>query len=142
MTVTSTFTDLYTEILQFYATQVHLLDDEKVVEFAATFTDDAEFQHTPTDPPARTREGIITAVQSFLTRFENDPVIRRHWFNQVSVTPQEDGTIHTTFYALVVTTRPGQTPIIAPSCVARDVLVRENGRLLTRSRHVEHDEIR
>lgn len=142
MAATSTFTDLYVEVLQFYAQQMQLLDEEKVVEFANTFTEDGEFQHTPTDPPARTREGIITAVHNFVKRFENDPVVRRHWFNQVAVEPQEDGTVHTTFYALVVTTRPGKTPVIAPSCVARDVLHRENGRLLTHSRHVDHDELR
>ncbi|MEU7798829.1 hypothetical protein AB0B10_06135 [Micromonospora arborensis] len=39
-----------------------------------------------------------------------------------------------------MTSRPGERqPEIAPSCVVHDVLVREDGELLDRSRRVEHD---
>jgi actinorhodin biosynthesis protein ActVIA len=46
-----------------------------------------------------------------------------------------------TVYALVVTTRPGGKPEIAPSCVVHDVLVRHEGGLRNRSRRVEHDQL-
>lgn len=142
MTSTLTFTELYTEVQQFYATQIHHLDENEVDAFGATFTVDAEFSHTPQEPAAHGRENIKIAVRRFNERFRDDPVVRRHWFNMLSVEPSADGTIHTTYYALVVTTRPGGQPVLAPSCVARDVLVREDGRLLTRSRQVDHDELR
>jgi actinorhodin biosynthesis protein ActVIA len=74
-------------------------------------------------------------------RFADDPVQRRHWFNMLDVQPQPDGTIYATFYALVITTRPGGRPDIGPSCVVRDVLVRRDDGLLNRSRRVEHDQI-
>jgi actinorhodin biosynthesis protein ActVIA len=139
---TLTFTDLYTEVQQFYAKQIHHLDGNEVDEFTATFTEDGEFSHTPDEIPARGRANIAAAVHHFNKRFVNDPVVRRHWFNMLTVEPQHDGTIRTIFYALVVTTRPGGQPVIAPSCVAHDVLIRQDGRLLTRSRRVEHDELR
>jgi actinorhodin biosynthesis protein ActVIA len=143
MTSTITFTDVYTEIQQFYARQVHLLDRVAAEEFAATFTEDAVFQHHPGEPRSHGRGGIVHTVRTFNERFVNDPTQRRHWFNMLSVTPEDDGTISTTFYALVISTKPGGQPVVAPSCVAHDVLVRDaEGGLLTRSRVIEHDEIR
>jgi actinorhodin biosynthesis protein ActVIA len=139
---TLTFTDLYTEVQQFYAKQIHHLDGNEIAEFAATFTEDAEFSHSPDQAPARGRAGIAAVVRNFNKRFVNDPVIRRHWFNMLKVESHDDETIRTIYYALVVTTRPGGQPVIAPSCVAHDVLIRQHGRLLTRSRRVDHDELR
>ncbi len=64
---------------------------------------------------------------------------RRHWFNMINLQPQDDGTIVSTAYCLVVKIRPNSKPEIAPSCVVHDVLVRVDGALLTRSRRVVHD---
>lgn len=142
MVSVSTFTDLYAEVLQFYARQMQVLDGGDFKSYGDTFTDDAVFRHTPSREPARTREGIVRELEEFhRERFADDPVQRRHWFNMVDVEPQADGTIRSTFYALVVTTRPGGKPDIAPSCVVRDVLVRVNGGLATRSRWVEFDQV-
>src|SRR5688572_15094429 len=139
--ITQSLTDLYVEVQQFYATQMHKLDGGAFEDYAATFTEDGEFVHTPQQPPARTRAGIVAELHRFHERFADDPVIRRHWFNMLSVDPQDDGTIHTTYYALVVTTRPERNVTIAPSCVVNDVLVRADGALLTRSRIVDHDRL-
>lgn len=137
-----TFTDVYTEIQQFYARQVHLLDDVQSEEFAATFTPDGIFRHRPDAGESRGRDAIAGTVSSFNERFADDPTQRRHWFNMLAVDPRDDGSISTTFYALVVSTKPGGQPVIAPSCVAHDVLVRdEDGELRTQSRIVDHDEI-
>ena len=142
MISTATFTDLYAEVLQFYARQMQQLDACDFEAYGDTFTEDAEFRHTPFREPARTRAGIVRELHEFhRERFANDPVQRRHWFNMVDVDPQPDGSVNATFYALVITTRPGTTPDIAPSCVVRDVLVRQDGALRNRSRRVEHDQI-
>lgn len=53
--VNTTFTDTYAAVLQFYARQVQLLDSGRFEEYAATFTADGEFQHTPTCPPRARR---------------------------------------------------------------------------------------
>lgn len=71
---------------------------------------------------------------------EGDPQRRRHHFSMVDLEPQDDGTLHTSFYALVLLVRPGvQTPEIRSSCVVRDVLVREDDELRNRSRFVTID---
>ncbi|MFC0098793.1 nuclear transport factor 2 family protein [Micromonospora marina] len=138
---TESLTDLYVEVQHFYARQMHLLDGGAFEEYAATFTEDGEFTHTPQQPPARTRAGIVAELNRFHQRFADDPVVRRHWFNMLKLDPLEGGDIAATYYALVVTTRPGRNVTIAPSCVVHDVLVRENGALLTRSRKVDHDQV-
>ncbi|GAA2879408.1 hypothetical protein Acy02nite_77880 [Actinoplanes cyaneus] len=139
---TQSRTELYAEVQQFYARQMQLLDGGVFEAYADTFTIDGEFRHTPGREPARGREQIVRELHEFHERFAGDPVQRRHWFNHVNLEPQEDGTIRSTVYALVVTVRPGvKQPIIAPSCVVHDVLVREDGELLNRSRRVEHDQL-
>ncbi|MFI7219556.1 nuclear transport factor 2 family protein [Micromonospora maritima] len=137
---TQSLTDLYVEVQHFHARQMQLLDGGDFPAYAATFTEDGEFTHTPQQPPARGRDGIVTELNRFHERFAEDPVIRRHWFNQLWLEPREDGSVQATYYALVVTTRPERNVTIAPSCVVRDVLVRDGeGNLLVRSRTVDHD---
>jgi actinorhodin biosynthesis protein ActVIA len=140
ITDTTTATDLYVQIQRFYAAQIHLLDDVRADDFAATFTEDGEFSYDASRPTARGRSAIAQAVIGYNERFRDDPVQRRHWLGMIDFRHQEDGTIHTTFYALVLTTRKEKTPLIGPSCVTRDVLILDqDGRLYTRSRIVEHD---
>jgi actinorhodin biosynthesis protein ActVIA len=141
MITTPTVTELYAEVLQFYGHQMQALDAGRFEVYSETFTPDGEFRHTPGREPARGRAAIVAELHEFHERFADDPVQRRHWFNQVHLEPRDDGSIDSTLYALVVTTRPGSKPEIAPSCVVHDVLVRERGRLLNRSRTVDHDQL-
>ncbi|WP_067462475.1 nuclear transport factor 2 family protein [Nocardia amamiensis] len=139
MTTVASRTELYAEVQQFYAEQMQRLDNRDIPGYAETFTEDAEFEHSPGIAPARTRAGIIADLVEFHKRFETDPMQRRHWFNMINLQPQDDGTIVSTAYCLVVKIRPNSKPEIAPSCVVHDVLVRVDGALLTRSRRVVHD---
>ncbi|MFA7761435.1 nuclear transport factor 2 family protein [Streptomyces sp. NPDC048723] len=138
------FTDLYVEIQQFYAGQVQHLDAFRAEEFAATFTEDGVFHHSVDAPPARGRTEIVAALRAHQERrYGNDPAQRRHWFNMLQVIPQEDGSVVTEYYALIVVTRPGEpVAVTAPSCFVRDVLVRESGRLLNRERSVVADHVK
>jgi actinorhodin biosynthesis protein ActVIA len=138
---TTTFTDLYVEVQQHYAAQMQMLDGNDFAGYASTFTEDGEFAHTPGRPAAKTRPGIVAELEQFNTRFDGDPVQRRHWFTMINVQPQEDGTIHTVCYVLVGTIRPNAQPLIAPSCVVQDILVRVDGRLHNLSRRVDHDQL-
>lgn len=125
-------------VQQFYARQMQRLDARDISGYAATFTGDAEFAHTPGRPPARTREGIVRDLTEFHERFVDDPMQRRHWFGMVDLRPLVDGAVGSTAYCLVVKIRPGRPPEFV-SCVVHDVLVETGAGLLTRSRRVEHD---
>lgn len=130
---------LYTEVLQHYARQMRLLDERDLAGYAATFTEDAEFAHTPGREPARTRAGILADLEAFHEQFEADPMARRHHFSMVDVTPRDDGAIDVVCYALVVIKRPDTAPEVRASCVVYDVLVHEGDVLFNRSRRVEID---
>ena len=140
-TTTLVPTDVYSQVQHFYAHQMQALDNLRFEDYAATFTEDGTFQHSPQAEPARTRPGIVKELVEFHRRFEGDPVQRRHWFTHVALQPQPDGSLASTVYALVVTTRPGGKPEIAPSCVVHDVLEVTDGEVLTRSRLVTHDQM-
>jgi actinorhodin biosynthesis protein ActVIA len=133
--------ELYALVQHFYARQMQALDANRFEEYAATFIEDGVFQHTPSAPPAVTRENIVAELIRFNQRYEGDPVRRRHWFNHLVLDEQEDGTLKATIYALVITTRPGAAPEIKPSCVVEDVLEVDGGQVLARSRAVSHDQL-
>ncbi|MEU3823936.1 nuclear transport factor 2 family protein [Streptomyces sp. SID486] len=141
MTATAVRTDVYAQVQHFYAHQMQALDGGRFTEYAATFTEDGTFQHSPAAEPAVGRAGIVAELERFHERFEGDPVQRRHWFNHIALEPQADGSLRSTVYALVVTVRPGGKPEIAPSCVVHDVLVVTEEGVHTRSRLVTHDQL-
>ena len=131
-------TNLYAEVQQFYAMQMQRLDRRDVEGYAATFTDDAEFHHSPGQPGSRTRAEIIGDVYKADKVYETDPHQRRHYFDMVNLEPLDDGNIQSTVYCLVVKIRPAQKPEFV-SCVVNDILVRANGELLTQYRRVDYD---
>ncbi|MFI9364417.1 nuclear transport factor 2 family protein [Kitasatospora sp. NPDC053057] len=141
MTVTSVRTELYSQVQHFYAHQMQALDGGRFEDYAATFTEDGTFQHSPGAEPAVGRAGIVAELVRFHERFADDPVQRRHWFNHIALEEQADGSIRSTVYALVVTVRPGGVPVIAPSCVVHDVLEASGDGVLLRSRLVTHDQL-
>lgn len=140
MTGTQVQTSLYSQVQHFYARQMQALDSGRFEDYAATFTEDGSFQHSPQAEPALTRPGIVESLIEFNKRFENDPVQRRHWFNHLLLDSLPDGSISATIYALIVTVRPGGKPEIAPSCVVHDVLVLDEEEILLKSRVVSHDQ--
>ncbi|MFE1172268.1 nuclear transport factor 2 family protein [Streptomyces sp. NPDC058773] len=139
MSSARSFTDLYVAVQQFYAIQMRMLDEGDFEGYAHTFTSDGEFTHTPGRPPARTPGGIVKELVDFHKKFEGNPVQRRHWFNMLALTENDDDTLESTVYALVLTSGTDRVPEVAPSCTVHDVLVHEAGRLKTRSRTVGHD---
>ncbi len=72
--------ELYVQVQNFYARQMHLLDEGRLSEFGRTFTSDGTHQPSPGKPPARGAEEIIEAIRKFDERFADDPKVRRHWF--------------------------------------------------------------
>jgi len=140
-TTTRSLTELHSQVQHFYAHQMHHLDNRRFEEYAATFTEDGVFQHSPGAEPARGRAAIVRELVEFHKKFDGDPVRRRHWFNQIALEPQADGTVRSTVYALVVTVRPGGKPEINPSCTVHDVLVVDGDHIRLKSRLVTHDQV-
>ncbi|WP_285502412.1 nuclear transport factor 2 family protein [Actinokineospora sp. NBRC 105648] len=144
MTTTESTTEVtaerYAEVQHFYARQMRLLDDRDFPAFAATFTEDGEFSHTP-GHAVSTRAGIVAELHEFHRRFDGDPVVRRHWFDMIVLDPAPGGALTASFYAYAITVRPGGDQVVGPSCLVRDVLVREAGQLRNRSRHVTQDRL-
>jgi actinorhodin biosynthesis protein ActVIA len=136
--MSSDVTNLYAEVQQFYAMQMQRLDRVDAEGYAATFTEDAEFIHSPGQPGSHGRDGITGDVYKVAEQFETDPQQRRHWFNMVNLEPSDDGRITATIYCLVVKNRAGQKPEFV-SCVVHDILARVDGELLTQYRRVEYD---
>lgn len=129
---------VYPRVQQFYAAQMRFLDERDTTGYADTFTEDAEFAHTPGRTPARTRPGIVEDLTNFNLRFADDPMQRRHYVNMIDLKAADDGGLVSTAYCLVVKVRPGKEPAFV-SCVMHDVLVEVEERLLTRSRHITYD---
>jgi actinorhodin biosynthesis protein ActVIA len=143
MTDSLSLAELRAHVDQHYAHQVQCLDDGRFEEYAATFTPDGEFQHTPGVEPARAHAGIVRELRAFHERFRDNPVQRRHWFNMIRLERRVDGAYDATFYALVLTVRPDvKEPLVGPSCLVHDVLEIEGGTVRNRSRRVEHDQLR
>ena len=131
-------TNMYAEVQQFYAQQMQRLDRRDVEGYAATFTDDAEFHHSPGQPGSHTRAEIIRDVYKADEVYKTDPHQRRHYFTMLNLEPLDDGSIKSTAYCLVVKSRSGQKPEFVP-CVVNDILVRVNGELLNQYRRVDYD---
>lgn len=132
--------DLYAEVQHFYARQMRSLDDRDFEEFAETFTKDGEFSHSP-GQSVRSRPDIVAELRAFHRKFDDDPVVRRHWFAMTTLEEEaaEDGALRAVSYAYVVDTRPGGDQRMGPHCVVHDVLVRVDGELRNRSRRVLQD---
>jgi actinorhodin biosynthesis protein ActVIA len=137
----ASFGELYGQVLNFYAGQGRHLDAMRADEFAATFTADGRFDHNPARPPLEGRQAIADEIRAYQEeQYAADPCQRRHWFSMIQLFPQDDGSVVSEYYALVVLTRPGEpVPTIAPSCFVRDALGYVDGELRVRERRVMPD---
>ncbi|GAA4668359.1 nuclear transport factor 2 family protein [Streptomyces chumphonensis] len=132
---------LYSEVLHFYAHQMQSLDARRFEDYAASFTESGVFRHSPHAEPAVGRPAIVQELVDFHRKYDPATVRRRHWFNQIALTAQCDGTVKSTAYALVTTIRPGERPEINPSCLVHDVLAVEGTTVRVASRLITHDHI-
>jgi|SRR5882757_1264814 len=134
--------ELYPRVQDFYARQTHLLDAGAADEWAATFTDDGVFEQSSSPEPRRGRGVIAEAFRRAAKRRadEDAGAVRRHWFGMLAVSEQPDGTVHTSYYAIVLRTPPGGgAPEVRLSASAEDVLVPHGAGFLVRRRAVFHD---
>lgn len=143
--------ETYAQVQQFYAEHMQLLDSGAVDAWALTFTEDAVLDVPTLSEPLRGREALRESLRRTSEQLATAGVQRRHWHGMVAVFPQDDGTLRVRCYALVFSTPHGRAaaehgfsagPGLHQVCVCEDVLVREEGRLLVRTRRVTRDDLR
>ncbi|MFI8931152.1 nuclear transport factor 2 family protein [Streptomyces sp. NPDC053474] len=132
---------LYQEVLEFYARQMRSLDEGRVTEWAATFTEDGVFSAQAHPRPQEGREAIRQGAAEAVRRLAERGVRRRHWLGMLDVTRHGDGSLTARSYAQVIDTPIGGQAAVELSCTCEDLLVREGDRLLVRHRRVDRDDL-
>ncbi|KNE82215.1 MULTISPECIES: nuclear transport factor 2 family protein [Streptomyces] len=136
MAGTTTDADLYCEVVQYYARQMPLMEEGRIEEYAATFTEDGVFEHAMGWRLAG-REQLVEGTRTGVARYAGKAM--RHWYDRITVTAAEDGEVHCGYLAMVSLVDAEGRVSFEPSCTVRDVLVRRDGELLTRYRFIRHD---
>lgn len=137
----STGSSLYSEVQHFYGRQMRLLDENDVVGWAETFTEDGVFAANAHPEPQVGRAVLAERSRQAAQALADQGVQRRHWLGMLEVAEQDDGTIRARTYALIINTpRDGQAAVhLSTSC--DDILVREQGELLVKHRQVLRDDL-
>ncbi|MFF2509121.1 nuclear transport factor 2 family protein [Streptomyces sp. NPDC058067] len=130
--------DLYAEVQTFYAQQMRRVDALDIEGFADTFTDDGEVVHAGGQRQSG-RVEMIAGMRANLPRYQDIAV--RHWFGHllIEADPQDEDTVRVSYYTLVTQTDREGKVSFQPTFTVDDVLVRRDGRLLTRSRVIHRD---
>ncbi|NEC53776.1 nuclear transport factor 2 family protein [Actinospica acidiphila] len=130
--------DVYAEVQSFYARQMRRVDALDVEGFAATFTADGVVVHADGHRQAG-REEMVAGMRARLPRYEDVAV--RHWFGHllVEVDGADEDTVRVSYYTLVSEVDREGRVSFQPTFTVEDVLVRVEGRLLTRSRVIRRD---
>ncbi|OKJ94636.1 hypothetical protein AMK26_33080 [Streptomyces sp. CB03234] len=130
--------DVYAEVQTFYAQQMRRVDALDIEGFADTFTDDGEVVHAG-GRRQRGRAEMIAGMRAALPRYRDIAV--RHWFDHllIDTDPADADTLRVSYYTLVTQTDRDGNVTFQPTFTVDDVLVRVDGRLLTRSRVIHQD---
>ncbi|MFF7768531.1 nuclear transport factor 2 family protein [Streptomyces massasporeus] len=130
-------TELYVEVLRFYAGQMALLDSLDLDGYADTFTEDGVTHHVHRGQKLEGREALLEHARAALPRYRE--VVVRHWNDNYRMEQAEDGSLTVAYGSLVtLTDKEGQVRFESTYAVT-DVLVRVDGRLRTRSRTLLRD---
>ncbi len=132
---------LHSQINQFYAEQMQLLDKGDTDAWAATFTQDGVFAANGLPQPAHGRAAIAEGARRSVEQLAAAGVVHRHWLGMLNLRGEPDGTVHVRCYALVIQIPRGGEPTIFRSTVCTDVLVPHGASWLVRERHVTRDDL-
>jgi 3-phenylpropionate/cinnamic acid dioxygenase small subunit len=139
---------LYAEVERFYARQVQLLGEGDLDRWALTFTEDAVFEqeaqagrvwagNAPSE--RRGRAAIVAAARGAVAARREAAAVRRYLIGMLRLDPGGDGTLRTTYRAVLLQTPQGGRPEVYLSTTGRDVLVRQDGGWRVRHRINSHD---
>ncbi|MGW1196752.1 nuclear transport factor 2 family protein [Streptomyces sp. NPDC002536] len=137
-TETTVTGDLYAEVQTFYARQMRRVDSLDIEGFANTFTENGVVVHANGER-AEGRDAMVAGMHRNLPRYRDIAV--RHWFGHliIEVDEQDADVLHVSYYTLVTRTDREGKVTFEPTFTVDDVLVREDGRLRTRSRVIHRD---
>lgn len=144
---TTDLDQLHLQVSHFYARQMQALDDGRVEEWAATFTDDGVFAATGQPQAVTGRSAIASAAGRVRAGLDEAGVVHRHWIGMLTVEPvaptsaTEPPTVLARSYALVVATPRGGEPTLHRSTTCTDVLVMTDAGPLVRDRRVTRDDL-
>lgn len=130
--------DVHAEVLTFYARQMRRVDALDIEGFADTFTEDGEVVHAGGHRQSGKTE-MIAGMRASLPRYRDIAV--RHWFDHVLIEADsaDPDVLRVSYYTLVTQTDREGNVTFQPTFTVDDVLVRVDGRLLTRSRVIHRD---
>jgi hypothetical protein len=134
---------LYARVQQFYARQAVLLQESRLDEAAASFTEDGLLVCAPIVPRVQGRAAIAAALAGVHERRSGDePVRRRYWLDALWVRQLPGDLLHARYTTLVTQTRPWH-PVasLGPSAVVEDVLVVCGAELRVRERRITPDHL-
>lgn len=134
------FGEVYAEVQQFYARQMHLLDTGAAEQWAATFTPDGSFAPPSAPAPIRGRETLAAGAKRAAQELAEAGQRHRHLLLAIDVRPQPDGSLVVRSYAQIVATARGGESRIHLMCETHDVLVRDGETLLVKDRRVTRDD--
>jgi uncharacterized protein (TIGR02246 family) len=138
-TETVAFGTLYAQVQQFYAEQMHMLDDGDADGWAATFTEDGTFTPPRAAQPVRGPADLAAGVRRAHAERAAGGVTHRHWHGMLAVTPRTADSVDVRCYALVIASAAGGASHVHAACVCTDVLVRREDRWLVADRKVTRD---
>jgi bifunctional aromatase (cyclase/dehydratase) len=130
---------LYTEITQFYAWQMALMDAPEPDAWADTYTVDAVFEEPGGTGVLHGREAIRESITRRSAQLVASAVVIRHWVNGLTVTSLPDGALRARYYSLAMRAPRDERPTLSAHVVCEDVLVREDGRWLVQHRAIRID---
>lgn len=129
----------YAEIQAFYAGHVRHRDDGSVDGWLAALDGDAR---VITNVFSAGRGELAEAIRDLDAKFTQAGLQRRHLLSTFVALRRPDGTVITRYYALVITSRPGEQPRVHSTSVACDVLARtEHGEWRVRNREIIRDDL-
>jgi 3-phenylpropionate/cinnamic acid dioxygenase small subunit len=129
---------------QFYAHHMQLLDDGRIKEWAAGFTEDGTFTVGSHPVPARGREEIVAGATHTVEQLRAQGIARRHWLGMADISAESGGegegnALRVRSYALVFQITASDGPALRSSTTCEDVLVPDGGSWLIKSRLVITD---
>lgn len=135
------FAALYSEVEQFYAFQMQILDGHDSERWAALFTEDAVFELPSLAEPVLASAGLARYISAGEERQRRAGSRLNHWVGRLDVQPQADGSLRTRCSALVWVTPTGSSSKVLCVCVMEDVLVRTRGKWRAAHRRVTRDDL-
>ncbi|WP_034089983.1 nuclear transport factor 2 family protein [Streptacidiphilus albus] len=133
--------ELYHQVQQFYAQQMQLLDQGRVEEWAATFTEDGVFAANAHPEPTVGRAAIIASAGAATADYAARGIQRRHWLGMVSIETSGPDALTARCYAVVLETPRGGPAGIKASTLCEDRLVRGADGWLVEHRLVTRDDL-